>query len=43
MANYRVHHILKEIVIIKIFNVSKHNKSRIHFSKFKTLVYFNIQ
>ena len=37
------HHISKHIVIIKILNVSKLKKSRVHFSKFKTLIYLNIK
>ena len=38
-ANYLVYHIFKNIAIIKTFNVSKHKKSRDHFSKVKTWVY----
>ena len=39
-VNYLAYHLFKSIAIIKTFNVSKHEKSRVNFSKFKTCVYF---
>ena len=38
-AHYLVFHISQNIAIVKTFNVSKHKKSRIHFSKLKTWVW----
>ena len=31
-ANYLVYHVTKNCAVIKTFNVSKHKKSRVHFS-----------
>ena len=42
-ANYFVCPISKNIAVIKTFNVSKHKKSRVHFSNFKTWVYLNMK
>ena len=42
-ANYLVYPIFKNHTIIKIFSVSKHRKSRVHFSNVKTWVFLNIK
>ena len=42
-TNYLVYHIYKNRAVIKTFYPSKHKKSRVYFSNFKTWVYLNIK